>query len=294
MGDKAGFADFEQAIAIATEARSPNQLQNALNNLLTRQVSLGRLEEAAETLVACRRNLDRHPTSGRRRWVGLAELELAVLTGNWTQAKRLADAFLAESHAATRHVLDPIVHLLRALILLAQGDLATASADTEAALALASREEVQRGMEAGRAGKLLLELGRRDKAAALFAELLGLREHLVYSLNDSPITDAAWLAHDLGRPDDYAALVVGSPQIPWAVAAEAICVGEFPRAADVLEAIGYRPGEAYARLRAAKQLVQEGRRAEADAELQQALAFWREVGAKRYVREGEALLAASA
>jgi hypothetical protein len=33
---------------------------------------------------------------------------------------------------------------------------------------------------------------------------------------------------------------------------------------------------------------------EADAELTPALAFWREVGATRYVREGEALLAESA
>jgi len=49
-----------------------------------------------------------------------------------------------------------------------------------------------------------------------------------------------------------------------------------------------------ARLRAAKQLVEEGRRAEADAELNRALAFYREVGATTYVREGEALLAESA
>jgi len=59
-------------------------------------------------------------------------------------------------------------------------------------------------------------------------------------------------------------------------------------------AIGSRPGEAYARLRAARELVEQGKRAEADAELNRALAFWREVGATRYVREGEALLAESA
>jgi hypothetical protein len=40
--------------------------------------------------------------------------------------------------------------------------------------------------------------------------------------------------------------------------------------------------------------VREGRRAEADAELKRSLAFWRSVGATAYVREGEALLAASA
>ena len=38
----------------------------------------------------------------------------------------------------------------------------------------------------------------------------------------------------------------------------------------------------------------QGRRAEADEQLQQALAFYRSVGATRYVRECEALLAASA
>ena len=58
--------------------------------------------------------------------------------------------------------------------------------------------------------------------------------------------------------------------------------------------MGAGPHEAYARLRAAENLVREGRRAEADAELERALAFWRTAGATAYVREGEALLAASA
>ena len=48
------------------------------------------------------------------------------------------------------------------------------------------------------------------------------------------------------------------------------------------------------RLRSAEQLVHEGRRAEADEQLRRALAFYRSVGATRWIREGEALLAASA
>jgi hypothetical protein len=58
--------------------------------------------------------------------------------------------------------------------------------------------------------------------------------------------------------------------------------------------MGALPEEASARLRAAEALVQEGRRAQADAELNRALAFWRSVGATAYVREGEGLLAESA
>jgi hypothetical protein len=55
--------------------------------------------------------------------------------------------------------------------------------------------------------------------------------------------------------------------------------------------IGSRVDEALARLRAAELL---GRGSEADVQLQKALAFWRSVGATRYIREGETLLAASA
>jgi hypothetical protein len=52
--------------------------------------------------------------------------------------------------------------------------------------------------------------------------------------------------------------------------------------------------EAFYRLRAAEQLVDQGHRAEADEQLRRALAFFRSVRATRYVCEGEALLAASA
>jgi hypothetical protein len=51
---------------------------------------------------------------------------------------------------------------------------------------------------------------------------------------------------------------------------------------------------AMTRLHAADVLVASGRRAEAGEHLQQALAFFRSVGATRYARAGEALLAASA
>ena len=50
----------------------------------------------------------------------------------------------------------------------------------------------------------------------------------------------------------------------------------------------------YACLRLAKEVLAEESRAEADAELRQALAFYRSVGATRFIREGEALLAETA
>jgi hypothetical protein len=65
-------------------------------------------------------------------------------------------------------------------------------------------------------------------------------------------------------------------------------------AAELLGQIGTEPDEADARLRAGERLVAEGRRAEADEQLDQALAFYRSVGAAHHVRECEALMAESA
>ena len=77
-------------------------------------------------------------------------------------------------------------------------------------------------------------------------------------------------------------------------AALAILDERFSDAAVRLLAIGDVANEADMRLRAAEQHVAAGRRAEASAERDLALAFYRSVGATRYIRQGEALLAASA
>lgn len=77
----------------------------------------------------------------------------------------------------------------------------------------------------------------------------------------------------------------------WTEAALAELRGDFAAAAAVYDEMGVRYSEAFARLRAAEQLVEEDRRAEADEQLQRSLAFWRSVGATRHIREGEALLA---
>jgi hypothetical protein len=80
----------------------------------------------------------------------------------------------------------------------------------------------------------------------------------------------------------------------WADALQHYLTGEFDRAAEVFAELGVPRDEADARLRAAEKLVHEGRGSEADEQLQRALVFYRSVGATRYIRQGEELLAASA
>ena len=92
----------------------------------------------------------------------------------------------------------------------------------------------------------------------------------------------------LGKQAEFLALVDESHVMtPWRNAAAASYVsGDYSAAADVYAEIGALPEEAHARLRAAEAFVGEGRRAEADAELEEVVAFWRSVGATAYVRGG--------
>jgi hypothetical protein len=104
----------------------------------------------------------------------------------------------------------------------------------------------------------------------------------------------AWAALMLGREAEVLALLDREPiDSPWIRAARAVAEGDFRRAADIFEGIDAGTPEAFFRLRSAEQLVGDGRRAEADEQLHRALAFYRSVGATRYIREGEALLAAT-
>jgi class 3 adenylate cyclase/tetratricopeptide (TPR) repeat protein len=296
MGDDGGFDDFAQAIALATEIHSFERLHTAYNNLLAKQVELGKLKEGRETFAAMKLNADGHSTHSRMQWISLNSADLSMMEGNWEEVGRTADEVIAQAEAGTPHYVESSIRVLRARINLACGDLNGASSDAERALELSHRsgEAQMLGPTLVGRGAVLLAEGRRAEAAKLAAEALELGVRLVRASNDMPVVEAAWLMYDLGLQNDYTELLAAAKPTPWVRASAAICAGEFQRAAEVLEEIGYRTGEAYARLRTAKQLIEQGRRAEADAELNRALAFYREVGATRYVREGEALLAASA
>jgi len=137
---------------------------------------------------------------------------------------------------------------------------------------------------------VLVETGHLAEARALADELLSAGHHS-FELAIEPLM---WAGEALGLTDRMRVALAAVRGGPWRDAAEAVLVGDFESAARVLDEIGAAPHAALARLRAARALIDAGRRAEGDVQLQRALTFWRSVGATRYVREGEALLAASA
>jgi hypothetical protein len=134
---------------------------------------------------------------------------------------------------------------------------------------------------------VLVEAGERDEARPVAQE----------AIRGAPMAwgliDLAFVAHELGCAEELAEHLERGPQTTWADASRAVLRGDFVKGADLLDEIGDAKLEAVARLRAAEQLVAEGRRTEADEQLQRSLGFWRSVRATRYIRQAEALLAAA-
>jgi hypothetical protein len=142
----------------------------------------------------------------------------------------------------------------------------------------------------------LLAAGRVGEANGRASELV-----TVVAEQGLRLTDPDWsgelaiVLQALGRGAELAELIarVTTPT-PWLRAATAVAKGDFLQAAELYAEIGSRPDEAFARLRVAQQLVAGEQEIEASKQLQQALVFYGEVGARLYLREAEALLAASA
>jgi tetratricopeptide (TPR) repeat protein len=186
----------------------------------------------------------------------------------------------------------------RGLIRLARGDAEGAESDAELTVELVRpiRDPQAVFPELAFAAAIFLSVGNEARAGQTLDEALaGLHElpRLGFAVIELPWQ--AWVAVTLGRESDLVELMEPEPfKSPWLRAALAVTSRDFRTAADLFEGMGIASHEAFFRLRAAERLVEEGRRAEADEQLRRALAFYRSVGATRYVREGEALLAASA
>jgi hypothetical protein len=93
-----------------------------------------------------------------------------------------------------------------------------------------------------------------------------------------------WVAATLGRESELVEAIEHEAfQSPWLRATLAAASSDFRSTADIFGDMGIKSYEAFFRL-------QTG----AEEDVRAALEFYRGVGATRYVREGESLLAASA
>ena len=273
-------SSLEEALAIAREV-SPFQAVRAYGNLASVLNEYGELRRARQ-LHEEGLALSREFRVGYSRWISS---ELAIdryHAGEWAEAGPELDAQLADE---SPFFMEPVLRGVRAHLRLARSDLAGARSDVERGL-----ERARRGLEhqtlcpaLADYAFCLLEIGQRDEAGRTAAELEAMIPD-VHVLPHSWFLDLAVVMQALGRGQELirssSALLV---RTRWVEAATLYAAGELVAAADVLAEIGAAPAEAYARLHSGDEV-----------NVRRALDFYRSVGATRYVREGESLLAASA
>ena len=222
----------------------------------------------------------------------------ANYAGEWDEALEIADSFLAEVESGSPHYQAAGAYIWRGLMRLGRDDETGAVNDAVKAVEVARpiRDPQRLLTTLPRAAFIFQSIDEESRAEELLDETLErLRElrQLGYAAVDLHLV--SWVALACGREAEVVGIIEQEPfQSLWLQAARAVVAHRFQDAAETLQQIGDLPNAAFYRLRAAEQLVADGRRAAADEELGRALAFYRGVRATRYVREGEVLLAASA
>jgi tetratricopeptide (TPR) repeat protein len=267
-GDPGGLDDLEAAIARFEELGTPSGALWQLN-LGWAAATTGDLERCFAALAAGTRQAERF---GSRRWRRSIELQRVAehfWTGRWPRVVAVVDDLVAGDE---HHYLEWECRLWRGRVRLAEGRLAEALEDAEAAHALAVQARDPQDLQPTRAflGRALLAAGRREEAAAMAGRLLaGLGGGvLVPDLG----ADLGLVLAELGIP--AAALDgLGIPPSPWLAAARALAAGDPLRAAAIYAAIGSRPDEADARLAAARRLEAAGDLAQATEQRTAARAF---------------------
>ena len=211
--------------------------------------------------------------------------------GRWDDFVREANEFIAACEAGSPHYAEGYARERRADVWLARDDPESAAPDAARALELARQVKEPQSLQPALAVQIRVDLalGRLAEAQRTARELLSL---LASTTTGFGITTLALHADTLGVQEELPAVLTRLPDRTWTRAAAAIVDGDLVRAADIVGESAWRFDEAVLRLRAAEALVEDGRRREADVQLQKALAFFRSVGATRYLREGERLLAA--
>jgi class 3 adenylate cyclase/tetratricopeptide (TPR) repeat protein len=285
LGDASGLVDVERSIELAEALGSP-EAARGYNNLGACAGMLGDLRRSLNyveaALVAGERFGDVSPVRFSRTF----RLWLLFRTGAWSDALEPAEEFLAACEAGESHYHEAQVRVSRAFVRIAHDDVDGAVDDVRAALPRARQAYDPQNLVPALAGstRLLVEAGRLEEARTVARETLA-REPVGHA------AELAWVADELDLMPESRSWLQRGRHTRWADAASAILGNDFLAAADIYQAIGDLPDEARARSRAAGQLALEGRRADADEQIRRALAFWRSVGATRYIRECEALLA---
>jgi predicted ATPase len=291
LGDETAVADLARSIDIAVAANSP-EAARGYNNLGSLMAERGDFREYVRLIREAVRTAEQLGNAAVHRYARVLTIDQRYLLGEWEEFVREADEFLATCEAGDRHYNESWIRIDRAFVRLARDDVEGAVSDALRGL--------ERGREAGDpqaylpalagALRVFVDSGRPEEGDEVASELvraLDVGRGLPWM-----VIDAAWVAREAGLEERVREFADKLPGL-WSDRVLALLDGKFELVAEQAEAEGRVAPAAMANLRAAERLTSEGRRPEADVHLQKALAFYRSVGATRYLREGEALLAAA-
>jgi class 3 adenylate cyclase/tetratricopeptide (TPR) repeat protein len=293
LGDLEGLDDIEESIEVAERANLPWHSLRGNVNLGVSAFHVGDMRRALDIHRRNLANAERFAIAGAIDW-NRAEVAFDLCAvGDWDGALAIADADLSRIEAGAPHYLESQLRHTRARIRLGRNDPDGALADAERGVEVARRARDAQAMlpTSAERARVLFLTGRVDDAVRTIEEILR-------TIGPRPSVEWAWwivpaavILTDVGRADELLAL--GGEDVPsrWITAARAWSVGDLAGAADAFSAIGSAPDEAFARLKLAQRLAGEGRHAEAEAPLAGALQLFRAMGASRFVREAEQLLA---
>ncbi len=287
MGDAAGVEDLERAVAMAVAAGS-SSVARAYNNLAVLVWILGDLRRGRRLMDEAVAHAERLGVASLLRFSRNVQHWLLAREGHWDEALPYIEEFVAACEAGEPHYHEGGMRLRRAVIRLARDDVQGALDDVYKVVPLAQSagDPQQRVPWLAACAWLLVEAGHVEEARQLAADVV----HHGGAISRSALIDLALVAEELGCVDELATIVESGARTKWTDAAGMFLSGDVVRAAEILHEIGDAELESVARLRGARRLVAEGRRAEADEQLQRSLSFWRSVGATRYVRQAEELL----
>jgi class 3 adenylate cyclase len=294
-GDAEGVDDIERAAELARESGGLATLTRVLNTAAVAQQMLGDLELGFRVRLEAAEAAQRLGSNSLQSWFQGVLVDHRYRRGDWDEAHRDADDFLAHVEAGSSHVEAWQVFAIRAELRLAKADFTGAVTDVEQALAAGRAVgEIQSvNFVLACSAHVLTLASRRDEAVAVAHEFLdSLRAGVNMQFADINLPMFAAAAVRLGLGDELVSALAGHRRSRWTQAVRAYIDGDFVDAAEILGRAGARPDEAEARLRAAERLRAEGRRADADVQIAEALSFYRSVGATKYVRDAEELVAA--
>ena len=290
-GDPGGVEDLESGMEELARLSSPETIYGYFQ-LAYAYARLGDVVRAAATVMAGRNAADRLGSVHLLRWMRFENVIGQYWLGLWDEVVAAGEQLDARTRIRGSHYLEVPCRAVRGLVRLARGDLDGATADSEAALAMADAWGDGHTVAVARAFRVraLLAAGCRDDAAEL-AELL-LRSLRPGLLEVTLGADFGLALVELG----HAAEVLdrqGLAPSRWLDALRALLAGDAAGAADRYAEIGSRADEALARLDAGRRLLDAGKPDQARSQLEVAVAFWREVGADVYLDEAASLLAAA-